>query len=1043
MKTLACGVCLILVGVAPVAADNDPPKSLRMRPKKAPGSHWSPVRWATRIAQAQPAPDPAPAGDPPAPSDTPAEPAPEPAQATTSPDPAPLPPPTPGQAPEGGQVSAPATGLSDEELAKLAEQEAKTEVITVTGSLIGRKEVDSTSPVSVLDKQKLESAGITSVGDILQKIPAQGNAINAQNNNGGNGSTRINLRSLGTNRTLVLLNGRRVVPSGGGANSSVDFGTIPLAMIERVEVLKDGASAIYGSDAIAGVVNVITRTNMNGTEANIYTATSSQRDGTNYDLSFVTGHSSNRGNITFSGGYQQQKPVMAGERDFAAKTYSYDFTCTADSEAAGKCTRATLTGSSSSPGGRINTTPNGGPKLSIPGCTTKYCTADGNGGFRDFMAATATSFGDNYNFQPLNYLYTPSTRVNLFSNGHYDVTKNTHVFFEGQFNSRKSAQQLAESPATLGLFGTPISKSSIYNPFGQDVVDYNRRLVEFGPRTTIQDVNTTRMVFGLNGEMPDDVAVVKNWKWETSYNYGRTDATNQRHGDLIKSHLKAALGPSFIDPTNGPTCGTQAAPIGGGCVPLNLLDPNHVDPRAVSYLTFTGTQAGTNEQHMALATASGKLVDLPNHGDISLAVGGDYRFEKGSSMPDPLTSTGDTTGNASQPTIGSYNTFEGFGELSIVPYSGGDVVKWAELNAAGRAYDYNTFGSGATGKISGLVRVAGGVAVRGTYGTAFRAPNVSELFAGQADGFPLLEDPCDTKPPSKKVQTPLDPMTAAQCLKTGVPTGSSFGTSQQRALSGGNTNLLPETGNVGTVGLVYEPLRGLDFTLDYWNIKINEAITTLPVATILSQCYQGGVDKFCDQVQRDPVTHEISHIVDIIQNVGSLGTSGLDFSAAYQYRNGAGTFRHAIEGTYLFKYNIDTGTVDPITRKEQILHGRKFYDLGVNPDVKFNIFTIWNHPTGIGAGFNFRFIDSFQECTQNNCNNPANGRRDVASYATGDAYLDYGVKTNQGTTRVTVGMNNVAGAKPPVIYNGGALNADESAYDFMGRQFYVRLSQLF
>jgi outer membrane receptor protein involved in Fe transport len=1031
---------LILVGVAPVAADNNAPKSLRMRAKKAPGSHWTPMRWAKRIAQAQPAPDPAPSGDQPAPADASgAQPTPEPAQ----------PPPTPvreGAQPPAGQAEQPATGLSDEELARLAEQEAKTEVITVTGSLIGRKEVDSPSPVSVVDREKLESAGITNVGDVLQKIPAQGNAINAQNNNGGDGSTRINLRSLGTARTLVLLNGRRVVPSGTGADASVDFGTIPLAMIERVEVLKDGASAIYGSDAIAGVVNVITRSNLNGTEANIYTATSNNRDGTNYDLSFVTGHSSNRGNITFSGGYQQQKAVMAGERDFSRQTYSYDYTCTTEDEQAGKCTKATLTGSSSSPTGRINTQPNGSPALTIPGCSTKYCTADGNGGFRNFMLPTATSFGDNYNFQPLNYLFTPSTRVNLFSNGHYDITKNTHVFFEGQFNSRKSTQQLAEEPATLGLFGTPISKDSIYNPIGQDVVDYNRRLVEFGPRTFNQDVNTTRLVVGLNGNVADDISAVKNWKWEASYNYGRTDATNQTHGDLIRSHLGNALGPSFIDPANGPTCGTPTNPIGGGCVPLNLLNPRHVDPRAISYLTFTGTQTGTNEQHTALVTTSAKLADLPNHGDISLAIGGDYRFERGSYQPDPLTSTGDTTGNAQQPTIGSYNTFEGFSELSIVPYSGGDTLKWVEVNAAGRAYRYNTFGSGATGKVSGLVRTAGGVAVRGTYGTAFRAPNVGELFAGQADGFPLLEDPCDARPPSAKNPVTLDPMTQAQCTKQGVPVGSQFGTSQQRALSGGNTKLNAEKGNVATAGVVYEPLKGLDFTLDYWHVQIDDAITTLPPQTVLSQCYAGGIESFCQQIQRDPVTHEISHLVDIIQNVGALSTSGLDFSAAYQYRNSFGSFRHAFEGTYLFKNNVDTGALldpsDPM-KGNQIIHGRGFYDLGVNPDLKFNIFTLWSHPSGLGGGFNFRFVDSYQECDNDDCNDSTNLRRDVPKYATGDLYLDYGVKTGQGTTRVTVGVNNVANVQPPIIYNGAALNSDESAYDFMGRQFYVRLSQLF
>jgi len=1033
MKTLACGICLVLVGVAPVAADNNAPKSLRMRAKKAPGSHWSPMRWAKRVAQAQPAPDqPPPSGDPPpaAPSDAPTEP----------------PAPAPSAAPEAPPPAPP--GLSDAEVQRLADEAGLkgSETITVTGSLIDRKEVDSPSPVSVVDREKMESAGLTNVGDILQKIPSQGNAINAQNNNGGDGSTRINLRSLGTARTLVLLNGRRVVSSGLGADSSVDFGTLPLAMIERVEVLKDGASAIYGSDAVAGVVNIITRTDMNGTEATVYTSSTQARDGTNYDLSFVTGHSSNRGNITFSGGFQQQKPVMAGDRDFGKQTYVYDYSCTPEMEANGDCSQKTLSGSPSGPTGRINARPNGGPQLNIPGCTpTKdnpYCTSDGHGGFRNYNLPGPHSFGDNYNFQPLNYLMTPSQRVNLFSNGHYDITKKTHAFFEGQFNNRKSDQQLAEEPATLGLFGTPISKDSIYNPFGQDVVDYNRRLVEFGPRTSKQEVNTMRLVAGLNGNLPEDLPVGKNWKWEASYNFGRTDSTQSLHGDLILSRLANALGPSFRDPMLGPQCGTPGHAI-DGCVPLNLLTPRDVDPAAIKYLTFTGTQSGFDEQHTALLTTSGKLFDLPNHGDVSLAVGGDYRHEQGGQEPDPLTATGDTTGIAGQPTEGSYRTFEGFGELSIVPYADGEFVKWVEINAAGRAYDYNTFGAGATGKVTGLIRTVGGVAVRGTYGNAFRAPNVADLYSGQSEGFVALEDPCDTKPPSEKNTKVLDEMTARQCMAAGVPVNSVFGSSQQRVRVGGNPKLKPETAVQATAGLVYEPVKGLDFTLDYWNIKIDNAITGLPPQTILAQCYQGGLDKFCGQIERDPVSHEISHVIDITQNVGALSTSGLDFSAAYQYRNSLGSFRHALEGTYLLKYNVDTGTVNPDTGEQEVIHGKGFYDLGVNPNLKFNFFTIWNHPSGLGAGFNVQFVNSFQECNQDNCNDPSNKRRDVAKYATGDVFASYSLRSAQGTTRVTVGANNVVDAKPPAIYNGGVLNADESAYNFMGRQFYVRLSQLF
>jgi len=397
-----------------------------------------------------------------------------------------------------------------------------------------------------------------------------------------------------------------------------------------------------------------------------------------------------------------------------------------------------------------------------------------------------------------------------------------------------------------------------------------------------------------------------------------------------------------------------------------------------------------------------------------------------------------------QPTEGAYHAFEGFGELSIVPVSGLDSIKWAELDLAARAYSYNVFkdSSGATWKASALVRTAGNVAVRGTYGTAFRAPNIGELFSGQADSFPLLEDPCDEAPPSGG--PPPDPKTAAQCAKEGVPAGFNPGTSQQRSKVGGNHDLKPETANILTAGIVLEPVKGLDFTVDYWNVHIDDAITSLPPQTILTQCYQGGIQSFCDQIKCELVGHMIDHIVDLIQNVGSVETTGLDFSAAYEYKvPGAGNFRHSVEGTYLFKYNVDTGTKDPATGKESVLHGKNFYDLGVLPALKFNVFTTWNHPSGFGAGFNARYVGGFQECNNDNCNDPTNGRRDVESYVTGDLFLDYSIKTPGGTTRVALGVNNIIDATPPVIYNGAALNADESAYDFMGRYFYIRLGQLF
>jgi len=920
--------------------------------------------------------------------------------------------------------------MTDEELAALADQAAKTETITVTGSLIGRKEVDSPSPVSVVDKEKLESAGVTNVGDILQRIPAQGNAINAQNNNGGDGSTRINLRSIGTQRTLVLVNGRRVVASGLGADDSVDIGTIPLAMIERVEVLKDGASAIYGSDAIAGVVNIITRQNFTGSEASAYSSTSQKGDGTNYDLSFVTGQSSNKDNITFAAGYQKQYKIMAGDRKFSASTSGYDYETGA----------VTLQGSGSTPTGKINTYDSKGNQvLHVPGCTAKVCTADGNGGFRDFIPATGTAFNDAYNFQTLNYVVTPSSRINLFSNGHYEITKGVEAFYEAQFNGRKSEQQLAEEPISTATAAAPISANSYYNPFHETVSDYSRRLVEFGTRNGKQDVDTMRLVAGIKGTLPDELPVLNHWKWEASYNYGRSTSTNTTTGDLILSHLRAALGPSFLDTTdNVVKCGQQGAVI-KGCVPINLLTPGNVSPEAIKYLTFTSINSGLNEQHVTQATLAGRLVELPNHGDISLAIGGDYRFEKGSSQTDPLTATGDTTGNASAPTAGSYHVTEGFGELSIVPVSGLEYLKWLEIDAAGRAYDYSTFGSGVTGKVSALARTVGGLALRGTYGNGFRAPTVSELFAGQADNFVALTDPCDTAGGTKM----LGSTARAKCDAQGVSSVATFTTTQQRAKVGGNPNLSPEKAKNLTVGAVFEPLDNLDFTLDYWHIQIDNAIQSLPTATVLAQCYQGGLDNFCNLIQRDPATGVITYIYNLNQNVGAVTTSGLDFSAAYSWKNSLGTFRHAFEGTYLFKYNVDTGTVDPVTKTEQIIHGRNFYDLGVNPDWKFNLLTFWSHPSGLGAGGNLRFINGFEECDNDNCNSAENLRRHVKAYATGDLFVDYGFKNPAGVMKIVAGMNNVVNAQPPRIYNGSTLNADPSAYDFVGRQFYLRINQAF
>lgn len=1005
------------LGAGSAIADSYTPPTLRMRPHEARPT-------PRRLAQAPDAPPDAP-NEPPTDADPPPTDPPPATAPTAAPATAPIAP----DVPPAGATDEPPS-LTDEELAALAEAEAAAgaEVIEITGSTLDRRELTTAAPVTVLDRADLEGAGVATIGDILQNLPAQSNAINAQVNNGGDGSTRVDIRGLGTNRTLVLLNGRRVVPGGTGADASVDLNAIPLAVIERVEVLKDGASAVYGSDAIGGVVNIITREDFNGTETTLYTGNSQRNDGFTYDMSFVTGHSSKKGNLIFSAGWQRQRPVFAGDRAFSRFDRDYDFAEPDPSK------REYIGGSLSTPDGFIapgsidydgDGMPDG--REDLCGVDVPACRPDGRGGWLPFRDPE-----DLYNYQPSNYLFTPSQRYNAFAKGHYDLTSNTKVFFEGLYLNRQSDQRLAPEPFAAAV---PISADSIYNPTGGTVFEYRRRLEEFGPRRTLQNIDTFRVVAGVSGKLPSDVPLLQGWRWEVSYNYGHTTGLQQSRGNLILSRLANALGPSFVDANGVPRCGTPGNVI-DGCVPMNIMGASgSISRDQASYVTFTGVSTGYNDQKTALAQMGGQLVKLPNGGDISLAIGGDYRSEAGGFTPDPLTSTGDTTGNAQAPTAGSYNALEAFSELSIVPISGKKFVEWAELNLAARAYRYDSFGSGVTGKAGALFKTVNGLALRGTYSSAFRAPSVGELYQGMADDFPSAKDPCDTS------DGPItNPTTAARCAEQGVPTDATLLTRQQRARVGGNANLAAESASVFTGGIVFEPpqVKGLSVTVDYFNVRIRKAIQALGAQVILANCYTRDLSEACAAIHRDPVLHSIDYIDDLYSNVGGTSTDGIDFATAYNWSIGENKLRHQFEGQYLHAYEVDNGTGTP-------LQGVGFYDLGVYPKLKANLTTTWARGP-LQAGLNVRFVGGFKECVDNDCNTQENLdtlSRDVDANVTADVFVGYEAKTAAGTSRVTIGVNNLTDQDPPLIYTGFAGDSDASTYDYMGRYFYARLTQLF
>jgi len=949
------------------------------------------------------------------------------------------------------------------------------EEVVVTGSRIRRKDLNTPAPVTVLNREAVQSSGKVSVGDFLQSLPEQGNAINTAVNNGGDGSVRISLRSLGDARTLVLVNGRRMVPGGSGADSSVDLNTIPTAAIERIEVLKDGASAVYGSDAIAGVVNIITRKNYNGADISWYTGQSSHGDAQINDLALTFGAAGEGGSVIFSAGYYDQQKAMAADRAFSAEQRYFDATGY-NSGTPGQY----LSGSSRTPGGRVSLSGTGNDLMSW------YQTQAGGSGYgksgylihdstitpdANCLAAAAASGvsasqqasacqwrkmntnvmapqGDLYNFAPYNYLLTPSRRFNFYTAGDRKLGDYARAFFETMYVNRQSREQLAPEPLIIGAGGVEqngelvtISADNYYNPFGKTITSASRRLNEFGDRIHERDIHTYRIVVGLDGTLPDFFGPLKGWSWDTSLNYGRTFGTYTLHGNLQNSKIANALGPSML--VGGvPTCVSKpgdASTAIAGCVPLDLFNgAGSITSDQVNYLTFTGTSKGHNQLTAVQANANGDLFKLFAERPVGLAVGYEYRYQSGSFINDPLTAKFDSSNGGSYDTTGSYHVHEGYAELSIPLVSNVPAFYELEADVAMRIFNYSNFGSDKTYKLGARWSPIRDVTVRGTYSTAFRAPSISDLYTGQFDNFPNVSDPC-AKPANADI--------AARC---GAAAGNGDDSTQLRSTNGGNPGLKPETAKIYTFGLVYQPnyLPDLSLTLDYYNIAIEKAISTIGESTILAGCYSGSNPSYCQYVRRDPTSHQITNIINLNANVGKESSAGIDFAARYDLKTASvGRFGFSFDVAWLQKH-------DQTLADGSVIKGRDTFDLqtqagagGTNPTWKANAAVTWGLGN-VGAGVDTKFLSSFKECGDPNGDFSGSGlcyvdstyQRRVSAYNVWDMFVSYKLTTSAGRTSISAGMNNVFNTAPPKIYNGFASSTDQYTYDQIGRYFFLRLN---
>ena len=907
-----------------------------------------------------------------------------------------------------------------------AEEEAdkrkiyEVEEITVTGSRIKSAETLAPAPIVVLSAEEIRAQGLASLGDVLQTLTVQSNAINTQANNGGDGSTRVSLRGLGSNRTLVLVNGRRFVPGGTGANSSVDLNAIPASVIERIEVLKDGASAVYGSDAIGGVVNIITKTAIEGIEIDYYAGAAGAGDGEVMDLSVTTGLQSEKGHIAFSAGYHNQRPVWTGDRSFSESDKAYDWEKNDGSY--------NNNGSSATPEGHIidRSDAEGNEAwqavVAAAGDEAGDYHRDPDIGWRPFNWAGISSdgSGDTYNYQPENYLYTPQTRYSSFLSGSHTVAEGAKGYFEMVYTNRQSDQKLAPTPLFTITDGIVVSATNRYNEFGRDFIDVRRRFVEAGNRNFLQDIDTYRMVLGLDHRLG-------SFDGDLSFSYGRSEGTNVNEGRFILSHVKNALGPDE-DCT-------------GDCVPLDILHgAGTITQPMVDYIQYTGVGRGYSRQQILQWNLTGEVARLPA-GPLAVAAGVSSRWEAGAYLPDPMTASGNTTGSKAFPTEGSYSVRALYAETQLPIYEAGAVS--LDATAAGRAFDYDTFGGGFTYEAGSRLQLSEGLALRATSSNAFRAPSIAEMFLGVSDSFPLVSDPCSRVDEAGNARE-LTAQQERNCADQGIPDDFEDSRAQLLAKLGGSTDLDPEKAAMITAGVVYQPdfLGGLDLTVDYYATKIEDEIGTLPAGLILSNCYSQDVPSDCDQVVRDPDNHLISQILATNTNIGETETSGVDFGLHYTTNSSLGIVSAQFESNMLVKYEQTL----PSAGGPELVKGKGYYDLGVFPT--------WRHAASVGlakerfsVGLTWRYVGGFEECEDDDCKGKYRAdveevppSRKVDPNSVFNVRGSYELGTALGLSTLTVGINNLLDQPPAVIFNGFLGTSDSSTYDFMGRYLYVRLS---
>ena len=903
--------------------------------------------------------------------------------------------------------------------------------IVITGSRIRRNPLDLNAPRVFLDQQDIAKTGLSSINDVLQRLPSSGGGANSKFNNSGNlgnppdgggvgaGAAEIDLRYLGSRRTLVLVDGLRFVngASASGVPGSVDLNAIPESMIERVEVLQDGASAVYGSDAIAGVVNIISKQHQRGIVASAQYGTFQQGDGEtqNYQLSWGNGDN-HRLSVVIGGNYVNQRGVFAGDRAISRWPAPYGSSC-----ADGGC-------SSFLPNGRYAGAifPNSGDETLINAPTATPTIAN----FRDFVSPA-----DRFNFAPFNYMQIPLERYGLFVNAKYELADNFNFSIKGLWNERKSKNQAAPLPFGIGpaagitpvLDSTEIDATNPFNPFGVSLrhddpttlanegnFDFIlRRFVEGGPRRFSQKVDSSYVVATFDGNFNIGG---REWYWDVNGVYGHNQARQRMLGNINSDHLRTALGPLA-------TC--TATP---GCVPFNFFGgAGSITPEMMDWVTFIQNDSSEQDMWDATANVSGDLFDLPG-GPLGLAMGVEYRELSGRFDPDPVVAAGFSSDIPAQPTHGSYNVKEAYAELNAPIVKGITGIQLLEFSGAVRVSDYSTSGSTTTLKGSANWKPIKDLRFRGSYAEGFRAPSIGELFGTASRFDQTIDDPCSNASAAPR-NFNNDATVKANCIAAGVPAGGTYQQTnpQISVLVGGNENLRAESSKSWIFGGVYSPsfLPGFSVEANHYSIKVKGAIQPVDAAFTLTNCVENNDPVSCALVTR--VGGVLTQVSGILGNIAGIRTKGWDLNVAYRGRKTSiGKFGVTWNNTFLKNYDVlvpITGGVQVISREgtEQGSPSQGF------PKWKSIGILDWDL-ANFGASLTGRYVSKLRE---------AGGNVMHEKFYT-DLQLRWAPTFLRRQFSFAVGANNLLNTRAPGCVTCDLNNFDPTMYDIPGRYYYIR-----